>query len=76
MLAEFFAVLAETQLFRSVHRILRCVVYALTRLFTHESDQFALFTFFCHICNILTKLLVFVNKNTTVIVAKFGAYLR
>ncbi len=37
VLAKFLAVFTEAQLLRSVHSVLACIVYALTRLFTHES---------------------------------------
>lgn len=63
---ELFAVLLKTKLLRSVHRVLRRVINALTRLFTHEPDKFTLFTFFCHIPAILTDGVVEVKAQNIV----------
>jgi len=49
VLAELRAVLLERQLLRRVHSVLGGVVNALARLLAHESDDFALIAFFCHI---------------------------
>ena len=38
VLAQLWAVLLQTQLLSRVHCVLAGVVYALTRLFTHEPD--------------------------------------
>ena len=62
VLAQFFAVFAEAQLFRSVHGVLAGVIYALAGLFTHETNQFALFVLLCHIPYILTDTYRFVKQ--------------
>ena len=54
MLAELRAVLLERQLLRRVHSVLGGVVNALARLLAHESDDFALVAFFCHMQGSLT----------------------
>jgi len=38
VLTQLWRILPQTQLLRSIHSVLASVVYALTRLFTHESN--------------------------------------
>jgi len=49
MLAQLLTVFLERQLLRCILSILAGVVYALTRLFAHESNEFALFILLSHI---------------------------
>jgi hypothetical protein len=64
MLAQLRRILPKAELFGSIHSVLSGVINALTRLFTYESNQFALIAFFRHNLNSLTDVVYFVNGLT------------
>lgn len=62
VLTQFLAVFTKAKLLGSVHGVLARIINTLTRLFTHESYQLTLFTFFCHIHESITKRSQSVNR--------------
>lgn len=71
VLSKLLAVLAQRELFGRVLSVLGCVIYALTRLFTHEPDKFTLLAFFCHIPSILTDSFEIVKQKYRLIIPVF-----
>lgn len=61
VLAQFLTVFLERQLLRGILSVFAGVVNALTGLFAHESDKFALFILFRHICYSLPEKCQSVN---------------
>ena len=71
VLAKLFAVLFKSKLLRGVLSVLASVVNTLTRLFTHESDQFTFVAFVCDISSILTDSFAFVKQKYRLIIPVF-----